>query len=239
MKKVLFYLGSLVIIAILATIAYQYAINFTYTRHITLPPQLLASSTTDATSSITALAPDAFGITDSSFLDPASTTADMTNWHMYTDARYGFSLQYPGDMTMTASSSGEIDFIPSKDSYFHWPLLDDTKISITVASSCPALMTPGPDDAQPVSSTLNGYAVIRSEGSDVAAGNLYRELAYDLSINGSCYHVDLLDHGANGAGLYVSDQSLISQYNAQHQTDLMALLSSFTAMVNSFRIMVY
>ena len=67
---------------------------------------------------------------------------------------------------------------------------------------------------------LNGYSFTRIEGGDVAAGNIYRELAYDTQANGVCFHIDILDHGANGAGLYVGDQSLIAKYDATHDAVL-------------------
>jgi hypothetical protein len=64
---------------------------------------------------------------------------------------------------------------------------------------------------------------------------MYREQAYDLKNGNICYHLDLYDHGANGSGLYVSDQSLISQYDNQHQDDLSALVEVFNQVVRSFR----
>jgi len=243
MKRIIFYIVSLIILGILVAFAYQFAINFTYTRHIKLPPQLLASTSTDISSDASSTgvgagngSPDPFGQTDDSSLNPASSNIDVSSWSVYSSKDLGFSVQYPQNLVMDTNTPGVLTLSVSKDIYFHWPLLDDVKITITSTSSCPVISTNNPDTRSTLV-PVNGYNFTRVEGSDVGAGNLYREMAFDVTSKGTCYHLDLFDHGTNGAGFYVGDQDLIAKYDAQHQTDLDAVLGVFMGVVNSFRIM--
>ena len=242
MKRLIFYIVSLIILGVLVSFLYQFAINFTYTRHIKLPHQLLASTSTDTnlgTSSIDIgtgnKSPDSFGQKNNSFLDPASSNLDTSSWSMYSNKELGFSVQYPKGLVADTSNPSTLTLGFSKDTYFHWPLLDDAKITVTATSSCPVIEMNNPD-IKPVAVSVNGYNFKRIEGSDAAAGNLYREMAFDVVSNNTCYHLDLFDHGANGAGLYVEDQALISKYDAQHQSDLDGVLGIFMGVVNSFRL---
>ena len=232
MKRIIFYIVSLIILGILVSFAYQFAINFTYTRHIKLPPQLLASTSTDMNSGASSTDtgtgnsfPDPFGQTDNSSLNPTASTVDMSSWSVYSSKDLGFSVQYPQNLVMDTNTPGVLTLSVSKDTYFHWPLLDDVKITVTATSSCPTVAVP-----------VNGYNFSRIEGSDVGAGNIYREMAFDVTSNSKCYHLDLFDHGTNGAGFYVGDQSLITKYDAQHQADLNVVLGIFMGVVNSFRL---
>ncbi|MFA6423638.1 MAG: hypothetical protein WCW17_04310 [Patescibacteria group bacterium] len=240
MRRALVYFVILIILAILVAFAYQFAVNFTYTRHIQLPAHLLASTSTDQSTDNTAIPPkpDIFGQTDSSSLNPAESTIDTTSWNTYSDKTFGFFIKYPKDVIVSVNTPGNVVFSVPKDKYFHWPLLDDVKISVIVATTCPGISVDSLS-ADPVTVTANGYSFNRLEGGGVGAGNLYRELIYDTIINNMCYHIDLLDHGTNGAGFYVEDQSLISRYDAQHQVDLNSVLGVYMGMVNSFANMVY
>ena len=224
----------MIVLGILVAFLYQFAVNFTYTRHVALPPQLLASSSVGEVVDSASSSPDYFGLTDMSQLDPATSTIGTTLWTTYTDNELGYSIQYPKDLVINTGTPGTLIVAFPKDKYFHWPLLDDVKISVVASSTCPDVI-----NAKLATVTANGYTFNRQEGGDVAAGNIYRELAYDMTSGSYCYHIDLLDHGSNGAGLYVGDQSLIARYDAQHQTDLEAVLSVFEGMVNSFKVVVY
>jgi hypothetical protein len=234
MRTILIYCIAAVILAILGVAAYHFINTFTYTRHIDLPPQLLATST-DQSSSTQSMLHDPFGQTDPSRLDPASSTLSASGWKTYTNNEVGFSISYPSDLTVKPDPLGAFALIVPKDHYFHWPLLDDVTLSVVASSSCPTLQG-GLAPASSATLEDNGYTFVRQETSDVAAGNIYRELSYDMVNQGLCYHIDLLDHGANGAGLYVGDQALISRYEAQHQADLDGVVSMFMGVVDSFRI---
>ncbi len=224
---------------ILGAGAYMLISNISYTRHITLPPNMLAGSSTDADAAAALAASSTsagiFGLTDPSLASPASSTADVSSWKAYSNAASEYSLKFPADLSVNADTSGNLVLAFPKDHYFHWPLLDDAKVTITASSSCSSVISDVPG-RQPEALVLNGYHFVRTEGGDVGAGNIYHELAYDTVSNGICYHIDLLDHGANGAGLYVGDQSLIASYDAVHKADLTAVLGIFNAMVNTFRL---
>jgi len=161
---------------------------------------------------------------------------DTSAWQTYSSDELGYQIKYPANMLVNgADASISLSF--PKSYYFHWPLQDDAKVTVIATSSCPS-MTVGNGGPESSTSTfmLNGRAFVRSEAHDAAAGNLYNEIAYDTIANSVCYRIDFFDHGANGAGLYVSDPSLIAQYDAQHVADLKAALDIFNAMAQTFRI---
>jgi len=236
----------IVIVIILAILiaGYEFIANLSYTRHITLPANMLASSSNDSNADSNSGADNGFiasstlgtfGLTDPTLMSPASSTADTSSWRTYSNATEGYSIRYPANFSINTDVSGDLVLAFPKDQYFHWPLLDDAKITITASSSCPTIINDRPD-SQPTSLVLNGYSFTRTEGGDVGAGNIYRELAYDTQAGGICYHIDFLDHGANGAGLYVGDQSLIAAYDATHTVDLTAAVNVFNATINTFRL---
>ena len=165
---------------------------------------------------------------------PASSTLDISSWRTYSNLQQKFTLQYPSNLVQNGDATSTW-FVFPKDTYFHWPLQDDAKVTITVASACPEILS-GAFSATSSSFSMNGYLFTRSQGNDVGAGNLYTEIAYDTHVQGKCYHISLFDHGTNGAGFYVDDQSLISTYDAQHTTDMSIVIDVFNAVVKSFRI---
>ncbi|MES2314387.1 MAG: hypothetical protein V4524_00405 [Patescibacteria group bacterium] len=237
MRRFLIFSIVCLVLVIIGMGGFYFIKNFTYTRHITLPPQLLASSSTDVVvgQDQSFVQPEAFGQKDPTSLNPASTTVVMSAWKTYTNNELGFSVKYPKDLVVNTGVPGSLVLAAPKDKYFHWPLLDDAKITITVSTSCPTFVSEqAPSNVASV--PVGDHTFTRGESADAAAGNIYRELAYDTMINGLCYRLSLFDHGANGAGLYVSGQALISQYEAQHQVDLDKLVGIFMGMIKSFSI---
>jgi len=240
MRRLIITIISIGILVIVGVMGYRFITTFTYTRHINLPAYLLASSSTEVTTPSddeeqTQAIQNTFGSIDQTVLIPASSTIDMTSWVPYTNSELGYSVQYPHDLVANTDSSGVLTLAVPKEVYFHWPLLDDVKITITATSSCPQITTDSPD-TRSMKMIDNGYTFVRSIGSGVGAGNIYREVAYDLNQNAVCYHIDLLDHGTNGAGFYVGDQALIVRYDNQHQVDLKTVLTLFSGLVHSFHI---
>jgi hypothetical protein len=245
-RRAIIFIIALVILIVVLISGYEFIANLSYTRRITLPANMLASSSTDSNSNAdngiiasTTLA-GTFGLSDPTLMSPASSTVDTSSWRTYSNPASanmatGYSLRYPTNLSVNADSSGNLTLAFPKDQYFHWPLLDDAKITVIASSSCPTVIDDRPN-SQPTSLVLNGYSFTRIEGGDVGAGNIYHELAYDTQAGGICYHIDFLDHGANGAGLYVGDQSLIADYDAVHTTDLTTVAAVFNAMVNTFRL---
>ncbi len=169
---------------------------------------------------------------------PGTTTPDMSDWKVYSNDSAGYSIAYPGN-AMISADSGILSVIFPKNAYFHWPLLDNAKVTVSVATSCPALESENllSDNGASPEFTLNGYDFRRTIADGVAAGNRYREIAYDTTVGGSCYHIYLYDHGANGAGLYVDSAALIKKYDDVHDADFSNLISAFNAMVGTFRIL--
>jgi len=165
----------------------------------------------------------------------ASTTVSTASWTAFTDKADGYSFKHPADLSQNVLNGGAVFSFP-KNSYFHWPLLDDAKVTVTVSPACPKI-TDAAVDQSPVSFAMNGYQFTRTIGSDVGAGQLYTEVAYDTHANGNCYHIDFLDHATDGAGFYVDDASLIAKYDAQHVSDLTSAISIFNGIINSFRIL--
>jgi hypothetical protein len=156
---------------------------------------------------------------------------------MQVDNEQGYSIEYPSAFLPSTNQGAFLLTMPR--SYFHWPLQDDVKITTTVASSCPKMMVSGGLLGHAVTDTfaLGKLSFTRSIGTDAAAGNRYLEIAYDTKANGFCYHLSMIDHGANGASIYVDDPYLIPRYDAQHEADLLSALSVFNSIVSSLRIL--
>jgi len=104
---------------------------------------------------------------------------------------------------------------------------------VTASSTCPAV-APGPIDRSPQNLVLGGTAFVESQAGDVGAGNIYRTITYDTIVNGLCYRITFFDHGANGAGLYLSDPVAIQAADATHAAELARIEAIVTAMAGTF-----
>ncbi len=167
-------------------------------------------------------------------LPAATTTVNTTSWPIQVDAQEGYSIEYPQNFVPSVNEGVFVLIVPK--TYFHWPLQDDVKITVSASTSCPDIIGGGSKSAA-ATYTLNGHAFTRRIGTDAGAGNRYVEIADDTKSKGICYHVSLLDHGTNGAGFYVDDRALAAKYDAQHDADFSAVLSLFNAMISSLRIL--
>ncbi|MDE2038182.1 MAG: hypothetical protein KGI69_03120 [Patescibacteria group bacterium] len=192
------------------------------------PPSAVGSSPSASPSSSVSPATQAFS---AAIPLPASSTADTSSWLIYVDPSHKFSIEYPPGLTMS-SSKGILTLAFPKNPYFHWPLLDDARVTVFATSTCPAVT-----GAQPAAEQLSvgSLPFTRTVGTDVGAGNLYTEVAYDTLGAGVCYRIDFFDHGTNGAGFYVDDASLIQRYDAQHASDMASIYNILGAMVQSFK----
>jgi len=179
---------------------------------------------------------------------PNSTTVVPSSWLTHSFSQQGsdrqssstmsFSITYPSDLVannISNASSSEIVLAFPKEKYFHWPLQDDARITITASSSCVDLTIPKSPEIATSTFSLNGYSYSVMRGGDVGAGNLYHEVLYTTEVNNQCYSFSFFDHGSNGAGLYVDDQALIQRYDSQHSTDFSQAMSIFNAIIASFR----
>jgi len=167
----------------------------------------------------------------------ASSTADTTSWKTYSNDELGYGLKYPSDLIFNYGGTPLILAFPKK-SYFHWPLEDDVKITVMASSTCSG-PTVSSDYDHVSTSTLkvNGLVFAKTEGSGIGAGNVYGRTTYDIRGNGACYSLILDSHGANGAGLYVSDSALIKKYDDQHATDFYALMNTVYGILGTFEVL--
>ena len=129
MRRLPIIIAVLIILAALIA-GYEFVANFSYARHITLPPNMLASST-DGVGTTAALSTPSTNILDTA--SPASSTVDTSSWLSYSNAASGYSIRYPSNLSVNADASGSLTLSFPKDQYFHWPLLDDAKVTITAS----------------------------------------------------------------------------------------------------------
>ena len=204
----------------------------TSTQSVATSTSPTASSTTPGTPVVTTTSPQ-----DLIPLPGATTGADLSAWKQYTNSAKGYSLLHPMDLIRSTEADGSVTLTFPKNVYFHWPLLDDAKITISVGPKCPAITAAGlGGDSKPISFELNGRNWKRTLGFEVAAGNRYEEIAYDMFQNAICYHIGFRNHGANGSSLYVDDNSLIKKYDAAHQVDLDTVIRILNAIVSTFTV---
>jgi hypothetical protein len=190
------------------------------------PPSLFINTATSTPSTATSTPASLY----------ATSTADMSAWKTYGNAELGYSVAYPADVIVNENTDNVVFAFP-KGTYFHWPLQDDAKVTIAVATSCPPLaVAPAPFTSPTTTVMLNHQVFTGHASHDAAAGNLYSEVAFDTFGNGVCYHLSLFDHGANGAGLYVGDPSLIVQYDNQHTADMAVVNNVFYGMLQQFKV---
>lgn len=225
MKTLARLLIGLIIVVILGAILYG---SFLLTKkQNTIPPNALPDQTATSTDSGSASSTPAWTF--------ATSSLDTSGWNTYSNPELGFSIAYPSNV-IQSSDNASVTFVLPKTTYFHWPLEDDTKITVTASSTCPDFIG-GADNVSATSTfMLNGHEFAYSKNVGVGAGNIYTEIVYDTIANGTCYRLSFFDHGANGAGLYVSDPSLIAQYDDQHTADMAAVLDLFNAMTGTFTV---
>lgn len=177
---------------------------------------------------------------------PTATTTTPVAWKIRTYMADGtllgassnetaaYRIAYPGNMSARQNGSDLVLSFP-KDVYFHWPLQDEARITISASTTCSRLAVPTNPRLATTSFSLNGYAFEAFQGDEGAAGNTYSELLYTTQGSDICYSFSLFDHGSSGADLYVDDPALIRRYDDQHSTDLAAVRAIFNQIVASFR----
>jgi hypothetical protein len=131
-------------------------------------------------------------------------------------------------------------------------LEDDVKITITASSTClgPVILVDYgnmststltinfSEDLQKGNSTdlLQSKTFAKTEINDVAVGNIYKKISYDIHGNGICYSLLLESHGANGAGLYVDDPVLVKKYDEQHLVDANNMMNIVYGILGSLQL---
>jgi hypothetical protein len=180
--------------------------------------------------------------TSSSTTSTSSTSIssiDTSAWKTYSNQQPPFSIKYPANLAFSTSTIPTIDgpYLLAlqfpKDIYFSTVLKDEADVIVTASSTCPAVEH-GPINHGPETLVLGGKTFIENQISDVAAGNRYLTITYDTIANNLCYRMTFFNHGANGAGLYLSGTDTINAADATHDAELSSIKAIVTAMVGTF-----
>ena len=163
------------------------------------------------------------------------STVDISGWKTYKNQEFGYDIKYPKDLIVNYDSTKLILAFPKKN-YFSWPLQDDVKLTVTASSTCASDLLDVGSGIKPKKSliTIDGRDFTLNRVDDVAAGNRFLTATYEIRRNSLCYSFVYSSRGANGAGLYVDDPSLISKYDKDHVVNsgmvdaiVIGILSSF------------
>lgn len=173
------------------------------------PPEVVSSTTTD------------------------TSVIDTSNWKTYSNYELGFSMMYPPDLGLDTSDPSQIVMTFPK-TYFSTVLKDDVTVTAAVHTTCDPLTAGGQNTITNQNITVKGINFVENEVNDVAAGNRYETITYDTDKNSACYRITFVDHGANGAGLYISDPVQIKKADAQHDIELAHVTSIFNQMLSTF-----
>ncbi len=156
------------------------------------------------------------------------TKADISKWKMIDNSELGYSVKYPDNLIVNKDELSLILAFPKK-AYFHWPLEDEFKVTITATSSCKT------DKLQKI--TINDKDLyLVSEIEDGAVGTITKEKTYEFDGNGSCYKIIVTSRGRNTASLYVDDPALIKKYDKQHEDEVRAVWDIINSIIYSFEI---
>ena len=232
------FLKLILVIIILAIIsAVVYGLYWISQKDTSVPVPLSVSMPVISTST-----PTSTSMASSTPVLYATTTKDMSDWKSYSNASRNslksgtFSVKYPADLILSGSDDALVLVFP-KETYFHWPLQDDVKVTVVASSTCPAITVPASEPSVPRSKIpIGGLNFQRIQGDDAAVGNRYEEIVFDTVQKHVCYHLSLYDHGTDGAGFYVSDSGLVVKYDAIHSEDMAKILDIFYGIVGSLSI---
>lgn len=158
----------------------------------------------------------------------ATSSVDTSKWKTYKNDELGYSIKYPEDLIVNYDESKLILVFPSKN-YFHWPLLDDVKLTIIATSTCIA------KNASTTEFSINDRLYrVDSNINDAAMGSRWHETVYSIEKEGTCYQIIASIRGTNGAGFYVDDQVLIKKYDNQHDIDSSLVNGIIWAVLGTF-----
>jgi len=227
MKKFLLFIFVLALFAgcgVLVNYAHDYLVAKDSPKFTLIPPQNIESTSTDGMSIA------------SSSIQFVTPTVDTSSWKSYANNELGFSLKYPSDIIMNDGGQSLLLAFP-KETYFHWPLQDDVKITVVASTTCAGSVKSinfGDISTSTITIALQTFNV--TAGTDIGAGNIYKEIIYDIPGNSICYSLILNSHGANGSGLYVNDPALIKKYDDQHTAENASLMDSVYGILGNFKV---
>ncbi len=160
----------------------------------------------------------------------ATSSVDTSSWKVYKNDELGYSIKYPDDLIINYDELKLLVAFPQKN-YFHWPLLDDVKLTLLATSTCQSI------NASSSQITINDrFYDIESDTTDAAMGSRWRETVYKIKGDNVCYKIYVNARGTNGAGFYVDDQSLVKKYDNQHDIDTVNVNAIIWAILGSFEI---
>ena len=133
------------------------------------------------------------------------TRADVSDWKVYRNERYGFELSYPPDAALTEDD--ESLGIPS-EIRVDLPFSGGTNLSekyvlVTARDrppqQCSSPLNDGfePEVIETATVRLNGFEFRREARDGVATGNLYQSVSYSTSNEGLCVSLSFVLHSAN------------------------------------------
>ena len=168
-----------------------------------------------------------------------TSTVDTSKWKVYDNQELGYSIKYPEDLIVNYDALSLILSFP-KEKYFHWPLLDDVRLTLISTSTCLSDIASSSDQSLGLLSnseiTVNNikYKVLKSNGA--AMGTIYKKDFYEINGNNVCYTITMDSKGTNGASFYVDDSSLIKKYDNKHTVDTAQVTDVIYGILGSFEI---
>jgi len=222
MKRFFLTIFGLAIIAVLGTLSY-YALDYVFDKEslqfqpIEIPGN--ASST-----------PVGANATSSEQIVTVEEEV-LVGWKSFKSEELAFQVKYPPDLIFNDGQTSVILAFP-KSVYFHWPLLDESKITIAVNPVCP--VETANDSEVRTTLVVNGRSYLVTTKTEPAAGNIYTETVYHPEKEEVCHIITFTNRGANGAGLYVDNANLIKKYDDQHTADIIAVNEVLYGILASF-----
>jgi hypothetical protein len=191
------------------------------------PGSLVATSTATASTGEAAQAAKVAEITN--------RKVSTTTWQTFSSFELGYSLAHPADVTsVDTGDPRSLTFVFPK-TYFSTEMKDDVTVAIYAAATCePVAMSNGPEGEIAENVMVHGINFVRNTQDDAAAGNRYHTVTYDVFRNKVCYRITFFVHGANGAGLYVSEPAEVKAMQAMHDAELGYVTRIFETMLSSF-----
>jgi hypothetical protein len=178
-----------------------------------------------------------FNATSSASMDASSsssTAIDTSDWQTFTSYELGFSIQYPPDLTIDTSDPSAFKAAFPRTTYFSTVYADDVSLDVNVNATCTPIIA-GSTVVPTQNVTIGGVDFTKDETSDIGAGNIYDTVLYDALNNGVCYQITVVDHHANGAGLYAGDdQTQIASLTAARDSEYSHVSDIVMAMISSF-----
>ncbi len=165
----------------------------------------------------------------------AKKQVSTSTWETFSSFELGYSIARPADVPIVDTGDPTSLTFDFPKTYFSTVMKDDVTVAIYAAPTCePVAVSNGPAGEIAENVMVHGINFVRNTQDDAAAGNRYHTVTYDSTRNKVCYRITFFVHGANGAGLYISDPDQIKLVEATHDAELTYVTKIFDAMLASF-----